>query len=907
MGTNTSTTPGARRLKLFEQQEEHVKALVQAVQTHGAALDSSETGTGKSVCAVEAARSLRLRPGVVCPKTVIAAWEACLKGQGVPGTVTNWEKARTGNLPILNRPAKRKFQWVLPPEALLIFDECHKAKGRNTLNSNMVIAAKRQGIPMLLLSATAAENPIEMRALGFAIGLHNLNNYWKWAQANGCIFDRWNSLMFPAHNRDRLVDLNKAIYPERGHKMTRESLGKHFRETRVVTDPVRFGKEGQIRDLLEELEEEMAQLESQKARDGDEPHVLTKILRLRQEVELLKIPEIVELVIEARDSGHAVAVFLNFNASLDALSSRLAEDHIFIRGGQRGTERDDSIAKFQSDQTNIALCNVAAGGVGVSLHDTHGNLPRIALISPTYNAKDFHQTLGRVDRLGGMSDSVQRVLVAENTIETKIVAAMMEKISNLGLLHANTSDKTIKPMHTKTEKPRSGKERLPHCPECGSTMTPTGKGTYKCRKCGDEYEWVEEEFEIRAGNPGGKKPEGEFGGSHSQSGAAGESNSPPSTSGPAHAKYSPSSLKYSAHCPGYKPKDDTNPAAEMGTRIHEALETGDWSGLQSDWEHSLAQACANAEDRLVAQPFGNRAFTAHSERRLGIDLIGHSTFGTCDKLDFTSKDGRLQIAYKTGKGAIDEPADNWQAKAYVAGAFQRFEHLDTIHFYFIAPQRNEVLYDTFHRPDLPELVEDLSGVIINAQEVRGEQEAKGTLPVERLNPGVKVCDYCANAGTCPALGKMALEVAQKYAQQSDGSLEVPENVHGSDCRDPGDMARMLKLAPMLEQWASGVKFAARKMMIEDGIDIPGYELKTKSGSRTITSPLAAYGVVQNDVTIAELLDLLGKVPVGVYEKLVMSKAPRGEKKKEARRVMAELEELGAVSRSAPSEVISEIK
>jgi superfamily II DNA or RNA helicase len=212
--------------------------------------------------------------------------------------------------------------------------------------------------------------------------------------------------------------------------------GDHFQVTRIITDPIRFGKKSKINDLFEELEPEIARLESRRDGDGDEPIVLTKILRLRQEIELLKVPDLAEMVDEAREAGNAVAVFLNFTDSIEALSRRLKENHTFIQGGQSKSGRDRSVEDFQTGKVGIILCNTAAGGVGVSLHDTTGKSPRLALISPTYNAKDFHQCLGRVDRLGGMSESVQRILVAEETIETKIVKSMMSKIENLNLLHA---------------------------------------------------------------------------------------------------------------------------------------------------------------------------------------------------------------------------------------------------------------------------------------------------------------------------------------------------------------------------------------------------------------------------------------------------------------------------------------
>ena len=824
-------------LELYPAQLKAHNVLVKAVKGNKSALDSSDTGTGKTLKAIEVAKTLGLTPFVVCPKTVIAAWESTFEGQGVKDfAVYNWEKLRTGNTNWIERKGKRGFRWknLAPDSSLLIFDECHKAKGVRTLNANMLIAAKKQGYNILMLSATAAEDPREMRALGYALDLHNLSNFWQWAQNWGCEFDRWNSLLFPERNRGKLKELNKLIYPSRGHRLTREDLGDHFQTTRIITDPIRFSKKSKLETVFKELEPEIAKLEARKDGDGDEPIVLTKILRLRQEIELLKVPDISDMITEAREAGDAVAVFLNFTDSIDALSRRLSENHTFIQGGQSKDVRDSAIKAFQTGRVGVILCNTAAGGVGVSLHDTTGVAPRTALISPTYNAKEYHQCLGRVDRLGGKSKSVQRVLVAEGTIETKIVRSMMSKIENLKLLHSqNSVDNTSMSKSTKKAKP-----------------TPV----------------VDEEE--------------------------------------AHAEFGPSSIKMSAHCPGYEGESGTNPAAEMGTRIHEALETGDWSNL-NDYESSLAQGCRNAEESIFEHHSYHdfNELDDYKEIRLTMELQGEETFGTCDRLTVNGTEA-VQIDYKTGQGAIDEPQDNWQAKAYALGAFQRFPQLDTIHFYFVACRRDEILFHTFTREDVDEIIHALSGVIQRAKKVRA---CFSKADPKLLLPQTKICNYCKNAGKCPSLAKLATETALKYAPGEENFLPMPEHVHGSTCEDPEELAQMLKVVPIVRKWASGVEYAARNLAIEDGIEIPGYEVKERKGRRSITSALAAYGVIKNDVNVEDFLDGIDKFPVGKLEKLVSDMTPRGQKKERVAEVMSELYKLGAIETGKDSQYLSEIK
>lgn len=818
-------------LTLFPEQQQSHDILVEAIRAHSAALDSSDMGTGKTVKAVEVAKTLGLTPFVVCPKTVIASWENTIAGQGSPNhAILTWEKVRTGNTSFLNRRGKKGFDWQVDPNnSLLIFDEVHKAKGTRTLNANMLISAKRQGYNILMLSATAAEDPREMRALGYALSLHNLKNYWNWAKEWGCKFDNWGSLQFPESEKGKLVELNKLIYPARGHRLTKEALGDHFQECRIITDPVHFGNQKQLKELMEELADELEKLDNRIEEDGDEPIILTKILRLRQQIELLKVPEIVDMIAEGRECGNSMVVFLNFTETIDAVSRRLKEDHIFIQGGQSEKDRNESIRRFQANEVRIALCNIAAGGTGVSLHDTVGNFHRMSLISPTYNAKDFHQTLGRIDRLGGMSESIQRVLVAQGTMEVKIVKRMMEKIENIRLLHAEN--------------------------DVLNTATMTEK----------------------------KKPEVVC----------------VSEDGTEHAEYSPSSLKYVAQCPGYKPEFSTNEAAEMGTRIHNALETGDWSKM-NDYESSLAQGCRNAEAAIFKKhgiDLNDPDIEDHKEVRLKIKLIGHETFGTCDRLILDRKNRRaIQIDYKTGLGKIDEPLQNWQGKAYGTGTFQEWEEIDTIEFYFIACRRDEILYDRYTRDMVPEFVNDLSGVIQNAKKTRGCWE---NIDAMMLSPQTLVCNYCANADSCPAVANIGVQVAQKYAPGAANIASLPE-MHGSNINDPEIIAELLDLAPILTKAVSGWKKRADEMAFKDGVEIPGYKVEERSGRRSITSALAAYGVIKDLIPVEDFLEGIDKFPVGKYEKLVSDVAPKGKKKERVREAMAELGKLGAVSKTSDS-------
>lgn len=428
---------------LYPPQRASVDALKHALTTYGGALDSSMTGVGKTVIAARVALELGVPVVIVCPKIVIPQWERELAETGVkPLFVSNYEKIRRGNTQWLSKIGKKIFRWALPADTLIIWDECHKMKSPFSQNAQMLISAVQQNYKTLLLSATACKDPTEMRSIGYALGLHALNkpvdgkrSWFGWMLHLGCTKDPWNN--WRAGPRERLSEINRALYGTRAVKLTPSDLPGAFTENRVITEPLAFGA---LKDIAKFYEDHGVTAEIiEGALDGTrppEPHVLTQILRARQLAEAAKVPDLVEMIQEAVLEGYSVAVFVNFTTTLTALGELLGDKVSLVFGGQSAQDRERDVHLFQTNVNQIIVCNIAAGGVGVSLHDTQGGHPRMSFISPTFNDKEYVQALGRVHRAGAQSASIQRVLVAAKTIEEKIIAKLEEKRKDMDALHA---------------------------------------------------------------------------------------------------------------------------------------------------------------------------------------------------------------------------------------------------------------------------------------------------------------------------------------------------------------------------------------------------------------------------------------------------------------------------------------
>lgn len=414
---------------LYAWQKPHAEKIGDALIKYGYAKDGSDTGTGKTIVAMNVAKDLRLEPFVVCPKSVIPAWkEFCPH-------VYNYEKLVRGKTEYYTRKGSQRF-WTLHPErVLLIFDEDHRCKGSKSENAKMMIAAKRRGLRILLLGATSCANPTDMRALGYVLDMHNDNGWWGWCLKNGCKRGTFGGLEFKG-SKPALKRIHDHIYKDgRGSRIKIKDLPPgSFPETTISAHGYDVGSADEIDDIYEDLR---VQLDELKQKTSDDDSALVAQMRARQQVELLKVPVFEELARDAVVDGASVVIFVNFRDTLEALLKRLAglSEISVISGSQSGVVREQEIKRFQRDESRICLAMTQAGGTGLSLHDEHGEHPRVSLISPSFSAIDLRQALGRIHRASGLSPSVQKIVFAEGTVEMRVCKLVRKKLNNIDLIN----------------------------------------------------------------------------------------------------------------------------------------------------------------------------------------------------------------------------------------------------------------------------------------------------------------------------------------------------------------------------------------------------------------------------------------------------------------------------------------
>jgi hypothetical protein len=320
-----------------------------------------------------------------------------------------------------------------------------------------------------------------------------------------------------------------------------------------------------------------------------------------------------------------------------------------------------------------------------------------------------------------------------------------------------------------------------------------------------------------------------------------------------HAKHSPSSLKNKELCPHWENRPGSSKAADEGTMMHNAAETGHLAGLNEE-QTAQVQLCLDFVQTLETSIPDCKRFN-----ELQVDVCG-LTFGTADVI-LLGKHSAVVIDYKMGKVPVDDAEINLQGWAYALGAFDLFE-VEVVKVVFLQPRCDLVTTHAFIRSkDYSRMKERVARVIMLAED-----------PESPYCPDPENCQYCNAQARCPALAAKALAVLERLPDK----LELPAMLDPAQITEPKQMALALRLAPVLLAWADAVKAQALDM-VRNGLEIPGYELKHRTGRRVIKELAAVWDIVHGQFAMP-LENFLPACSISVteLEKAVRSTQPRGQ-------------------------------
>lgn len=141
-----------------------------------------------------------------------------------------------------------------------------------------------------------------------------------------------------------------------------------------------------------------------------------------------KLDACMELVNAAVEGGHRILLFSQFTSMLELLAKRMDEagvSHFTLQGSTPKPVRAELVRRFNAGEANVFLISLRAGGTGLNL--TAADI--VIHYDPWWNVAAQNQATDRAYRIGQQNPVQVYKLIAQDTIEEKIVELQQAKQS----------------------------------------------------------------------------------------------------------------------------------------------------------------------------------------------------------------------------------------------------------------------------------------------------------------------------------------------------------------------------------------------------------------------------------------------------------------------------------------------
>jgi hypothetical protein len=474
-------------IKLLSYQIPHKYQIHESLITKSRVLDGSDTGAGKTYVAMSECKDLKLRPFIICPKSVIPVWievakyfdvqyfgisnyemlkncryytenyestkcpymdvefvdEIKEKPNKTDNTITNYAK----NISKINTKKEEKednkkkipkYTFYLPDDVIVIFDEAHRCKNMSSITNKLLIGLSKCKNKIMILSATITDKIECFKPFGIFFGFYNESkqfNLWINNKKKQNIEKYKNNQL-----SDDLIQLDiihNAIYPQYGSRIKISELGDLFPQNTITANCYYLENHNEVEKIYSEINSALEQLKKKESYAQQ----LAELIYARMKIEMLKVPLFIDLTLEGLENGYSVVIFVNYVDTLNYICYNLKdviEEYggiAVIMGGQSIDERHNNIQAFQNNSKKLMIAMIQAGGVGVSLHDIHGNHPRMSIISPPWAGDVMRQCLGRIHRANAKTPTLQKIVYVAKTYEEEMCKIIKQKLLTIDAIN----------------------------------------------------------------------------------------------------------------------------------------------------------------------------------------------------------------------------------------------------------------------------------------------------------------------------------------------------------------------------------------------------------------------------------------------------------------------------------------
>ena len=482
---------------LLSHQIPHFERIMDIIERERGYIDTSTMGCGKTYVTCKVASVLDLKILVICPKTVKPVWKNVATKAGVEvidlltyqGTSSRLTKQpQHGFLHKYQKTIKKKkenffnitekYKKLLETGILLVVDEVQFT--RNNTAQHRAVQTLVRGISCntkckskyAILSATPFDKSSQSINLMKTLGviqqgeLFLKNNPTGWTELlNYCKEKR-------PQTTQAIIEFMERKEKKRGKKYYQECaygfysviVRKQFCSAMPLKiDAVCDAKNGYYnleKDEQKPMEEALEQMKSAVCKMADPTNLNRFSLYGELQRALVKIETYKTTIFIRLAKSYLkftpnckVVICVNYLHNMETIRRGMRRyNPLLLHGSLNEEEREEIINEFQNNGKRVLISITKVGGVGISLHDTEGDAPRVMLLSPTFNLVDTYQATGRVFRVGTKSNTIVRMVYAnvKDNTESSILRVLIRKSKVLrNILEEYTRNNVILPIDYK--------------------------------------------------------------------------------------------------------------------------------------------------------------------------------------------------------------------------------------------------------------------------------------------------------------------------------------------------------------------------------------------------------------------------------------------------------------------------
>ena len=424
--------PATLQADLRPYQEEGFRWMTRLAEWEGGACLADDMGLGKTIqtLAILLHRSQVGPALVICPVSVMGNWIAeaqrfaptlNVKTLGTANRAQTLETLEAGDLLVSSYGLLQSEEklFIEKEFATIVLDEAHVIKNFATKTSKATMQLKASF--RVALTGTPLQNH-----LGEIWNLFNFVNPGLLGS-----MQHFNDTFVKPDNEHARKCLRKLIAPFILRRTKSAVLDELPPKTEIVKKIQLSEAEMAFYEALRR--QAILNIESGEGNQGTKHlQVLAEITKLRQascntalvdanvNISSSKLTTFIEIVDELIENKHRALVFSQFVSHLGIVRKALDEKGIhyqYLDGSTPIPERERSVKKFQSGEGDLFLISLKAGGLGLNLTAAD----YVIHMDPWWNPAIEDQASDRAHRIGQTRPVTIYRLVAENTIEEKII------------------------------------------------------------------------------------------------------------------------------------------------------------------------------------------------------------------------------------------------------------------------------------------------------------------------------------------------------------------------------------------------------------------------------------------------------------------------------------------------------